>query len=127
MQLTRHTDYALRLLIQLAGFPGQRVSIGAVAKEQDISQSHLMKVANDLARAGFIDAVRGRAGGISLSRPPEEINIGAVVAAMEPHCELVKCSDCRLVQGCGLPGVLSKGIGAFMDVLRGYTLADIIR
>lgn len=62
MQLTRHADYALRLLIQLAGQPGQRVSIATVAQDQDISRSHLMKVANELAHAGFIEAVRGRGG-----------------------------------------------------------------
>lgn len=127
MQLTRHTDYALRLLIQLAGQPGQRVSIAAVAQEQAISHSHLMKVANELAHAGFIEAVRGRGGGISLKGSPAEINIGAVVAAMEPHCSLVDCSECRLVKRCGLPGVLNEGMAAFREVLSRYTLADIVR
>jgi len=127
MQLTRHTDYALRLLIQLAGQPDRRVSIAEIAQAQAISRSHLMKVANELAHAGFIEAVRGRGGGISLKGDPADINIGAVVAAMEPGCALIDCCDCRLQKRCGLPGVLASGMAAFRGVLSQYTLADIVR
>ena len=127
MQLTRHTDYALRLLIQLAGQDeGQaRTSIAEVAEIQGISRSHLMKIANDLAHAGFIEAVRGRGGGISLKGKPADINIGAVVAAMEPGCALVDCCDCRLERRCGLPAVLAEAMGAFRHSLSRYTLADV--
>jgi Rrf2 family nitric oxide-sensitive transcriptional repressor len=84
MQLTRHTDYALRLLIHLAGNTGARVQIADVARDQAISRTHLMKIANKLARAGFIDAVRGRGGGIRLGRAPEDIILGEVIRLMEP-------------------------------------------
>lgn len=125
MQLKRHTDYALRLLIHLAANPDKRMSIAEIADFQDISRSHLMKVANELARAGFIVAVRGRGGGISLGGSPGEINIGAVVAAMEPSNSLVDCCDCRLEKRCSLPAVLSEGMRAFRNTLSRYTLADI--
>jgi len=127
MQLTRHTDYALRLLIQLAGQPDRRFSIAEVADTQAISRSHLMKVANELARSGFIEAVRGRGGGISLKGDPSDINIGAVIAAMEPGCSLIDCCDCRLVPHCGLPKVLDEGMRAFRTALSRYSLADIVR
>lgn len=126
MQLTRHTDYALRLLIQLAGNGGVRVSIAEVSETQHISRSHLMKIANDLCHAGFIRTVRGRGGGIELARPAAEINIGAVVTAMEPHGAMVDCCDCRLVTRCGLPGVLAEGMRAFVESLSRHSLADIV-
>lgn len=125
MQLTRHTDYALRLLIYLAGIEGGRSQIATVAEAQAISRTHLMKIANELARAGFIAAVRGRGGGIALARPPEEINIGAVVEAMEPRCPLVDCGSCRLLKRCSLPGVLDEADMAFRNTLARYSLADI--
>ncbi|MFC3175435.1 RrF2 family transcriptional regulator [Novosphingobium bradum] len=127
MQLTRHTDYALRLLIYLAGRGDERSQIAAVAEAQDISRTHLMKIANELARAGFIAAVRGRGGGIMLARPPEAINLGAVIETMEPRCPLVDCGSCRLVKRCSLPGVLDQADAAFRQVLAGYSLADICR
>ncbi|MGN8000122.1 RrF2 family transcriptional regulator [Sphingomonas sp. 22176] len=127
MQLTRHSDYALRLLIHLGSSGEGRVSIASVAEEQDISATHLMKIANGLAHAGYIEAVRGRGGGIRLARDPAEINIGAVLDVTEPRCAMVDCTGCRLVRGCNLPGVLAEARRAFMDVLRRYTLADVLR
>ena len=126
MHLTRHTDYALRLLIQLAGAEDHRASIAAVAQEQAISRTHLMKVANGLVRAGFLEASRGRGGGIRLARAPGEIGIAAVVRAMEPGCKLVSCVGCRLMVGCSLPAMLDEAMAAFHASLGQYTLADAV-
>jgi Rrf2 family nitric oxide-sensitive transcriptional repressor len=126
MQLTRHTDYALRLLIHLAGIGEERVLIAAVADEQGISRSHLMKIANELARAGFIEAVRGRGGGIRLARDPGEINLGDVFDVTEPRCEMVDCGSCRLASRCRLPAVLARAQNAFRAVIATTSLADIL-
>ena len=126
MQLTRHTDYALRLLIYLAGCDEARASIAEVAEAQAISRTHLMKIANALAHAGFLDATRGRGGGIRLARDPAEINIGAIVGAMETGCGLVNCTGCLLIRRCGLPSVLDEAARAFAATLAKYSLADVI-
>jgi Rrf2 family nitric oxide-sensitive transcriptional repressor len=126
MQLTRHTDYALRLLIYLAGLDGARAQIAQVAQAQAISRTHLMKIANELARAGFIEAVRGRGGGIRLCRDPADINLAELVRAMEPACPLVECGSCRLVGSCTLPRALGEAASAFYAALAGYSLADIM-
>lgn len=125
MQLTRHSDYALRLLIHLAE-DGGRLSIAEVAEAQGISRSHLMKIANELAHHGVIKAVRGRNGGICLGRAPGEINIGEVIRLMEPSCTLVECGSCRLKRRCGLPAVLGEALGNFYRTLEGYSLQDVI-
>ncbi len=127
MQLTRHTDYALRLLLHLADKGEQRVSIAEVAERQAISRTHLMKIANALAHAGFVDAVRGRGGGICLARAPERINLGDVVRATEPGCGLIDCTGCRLIARCKLPGILGEAEAAFHRVLDHYSLADLIK
>ena len=126
MQLTRHTDYALRLLIFLAGISERRASIAEVAEAQAISRTHLMKIANGLARAGFLEATRGRGGGIRLAREPRAITIGAVIQAMEPGCGLIDCTGCRLIGHCGLPRMLDEATAAFQKVLAGHTLADVL-
>jgi Rrf2 family transcriptional regulator, nitric oxide-sensitive transcriptional repressor len=127
MQLTRHSDYALRLLIHLGRTGDRLVSIASVAAEQDISATHLMKIANGLAHAGMLQAVRGRHGGVRLARDPASINLGAVLDVTEPRCPMVDCTGCRLARGCDLPGVLDEARRAFMDVVRRYTLADVLR
>lgn len=126
MQLTRHADYALRLLVHLAGVGGARLQIADVAAAQAISRTHLMKIANELARGGFIEAMRGRGGGVWLARDPADIRLGDVVRAMEPCGPMVDCTSCRLAGGCGLPAVLHKAASAFHAVLDDFTLADIL-
>jgi Rrf2 family nitric oxide-sensitive transcriptional repressor len=127
MQLTRHTDYALRLLMYLTDLGEERTSIAEVADAQMISRTHLMKIANELAHRGFIEAVRGRSGGIRLARPPEEINLGDVIRATEPNCGLVDCTGCRLIRRCNLPGIFDQAQSAFHAVLARYSLAELVR
>lgn len=127
MKLTRYTDYALRVLMHLAARPDRLASIGEMARTYRISQNHLMKVVHDLRKAGFLDAVRGRAGGVRLARRPEEIRVGDVVRHTEGGFELVDCESCVIASACSLTGALRQALAAFMDVLDNYTLADLVR
>lgn len=126
MRLTRYTDYALRVLLHLAAHQERLCSIAEIAHANEVSQNHLMKVVHDLGKAGYVATVRGRAGGVRLARPPEEINVGAVVRHTEEGFDLVDCANCVIAPACGLTGVLGKALAAFMTVLDDYTLADMM-
>jgi Rrf2 family nitric oxide-sensitive transcriptional repressor len=126
MRLTTYTDYALRVLLYLGARPERLASIGEISRAYGVSQNHLMKVVNDLARAGYVASVRGRSGGIRLGRAPEAINVGEVVRHTEDGFDLVDCGACVIAPVCGLTGVLSDAVGAFLAVLDGHTLADLM-
>jgi Rrf2 family nitric oxide-sensitive transcriptional repressor len=126
MRLTRYTDYAMRVLLYLGTRPEKICSISEIARTYGVSQNHLMKVVNDLANAGYVASLRGRSGGLRLGRPAEEINIGEVVRHTEEGFELLDCSSCFIAPACGLNGALAEALAAFMAVLDGYTLADLI-
>ena len=126
MRLTRYTDYAMRVLLYLGARPEALCSISEVSRAYGISQNHLMKVVNDLARAGYVASVRGRFGGIRLGRPAGEINVGAVVRHTEDGFDLVDCAGCVIAPACGLTGALDEALAAFMRVLDGYTLEDLL-
>ncbi|MET1755786.1 Rrf2 family transcriptional regulator [Novosphingobium sp. RD2P27] len=125
MQLTRQTDYALRLLIHLANLKGAQTSISDIAAAQRLSRTHLMKIANLLSNSGFLKATRGRGGGIALGRAPELITIADVVRATEPDSPLIDCTGCRQDSGCRLRRVLDQAEAAFSQVLARTTLADV--
>jgi Rrf2 family nitric oxide-sensitive transcriptional repressor len=126
MKLTLFTDYSMRVLIYLGTRSERLCSIGEVAQAYRISRNHLMKVVNELVRSGYVESVRGRAGGIRLARLPQEINIGALVRHTEDGFDLVDCGRCVVAPACGLTGVLNEALGAFMAVLDRYTLADLM-
>ena len=125
MKLTLFTDYSIRVLLHLAARPERLCSIAEVAQAYRISQNHLMKVVNDLARSGYIDSVRGRGGGIRLDKPPADINI-VLVRHTEEGFNLVDCGSCALAPACGMTGVLKEALGAFLAVLDRYSLADLM-
>lgn len=131
MQLTRHSDYALRLLMRLALDPERVVTIQEVSEAYGISRNHLMKIALELGRHGFIETLRGRGGGLRLGKAPSEIGLGAVVRATEDSFALVECFDvahnrCVITGACRLRGALREALEAFLAVLDGYTLADLV-
>ena len=126
MRLTRYTDYSLRVLIHLALHDDRLCSIGEISHTYEISHNHLMKVVNALAHEGFVETVRGRAGGMRLARPAAEIGVGEVVRRTEEGLQLADCSDCALAPGCGLTGVLAKGVQAMLDVFDAYSIADLL-
>jgi len=126
MRLTRYTDYAMRVLLHLAARDDGLASIGEIARLYDISQNHLMKVVQDLGKAGFVRTVRGRGGGIALARPADQIVIGQVVRQTEEGFQLVDCSSCVIAPACTLPRVLNEATAAFIAVLDKYTVEDLL-
>jgi Rrf2 family transcriptional regulator, nitric oxide-sensitive transcriptional repressor len=130
MRLTLHTDFALRVLIQVGLNDGALTKIRDIAKSFGISKNHLMKVVHDLSQKGYVDTVRGRNGGIRLMRKPRDINIGQVVRDTEDDLEVLGCLGavgyCRIERVCVLRGAVRGATDAFLSVLDGYTLADLI-
>jgi Rrf2 family nitric oxide-sensitive transcriptional repressor len=126
MRLKSYTDYALRVLMHLAAKPDRLASIGEMARTYRISHNHLMKVVHDLRKQGFLEAVRGRSGGVRLGRPATEISVGDVVRHTEGSFDLVDCGSCVIAPACALTAALHEARRAFMAVLDGYSLADLV-
>ncbi len=131
MQLTRFSDYSLRLLLYLAAHPDRLVPIDEVSRAYGVSHHHLVKIVQLLVDRQLVASTRGRGGGLRLNRQPAEINVGALVRITEPHFDLVECFDrttntCPIEPACGLKQVLRDARRAFLDVLDGRTLADFL-
>lgn len=129
MQLTKFSDYALRVLMYTHTAGGRLVTIDEIATAFQISRAHLMKVVNTLTRAGYLTAVRGRSGGLRLARPAEQIRLGEVVRTTEPDFALVECfaqgNRCSISGCCRLARVLDQALSAFLEVLDSSTLAGV--
>ena len=126
MRLSDYTDYTLRVLMYCATHRDRLVTIGELAEQHGLSKNHLMKVVNDLVRAGYLESVRGRSGGIRLARAAAQINVGGVIRHTEGGFDLVDCGSCVIAPACGLTGALHEALAAFMAVLDGYTLEGLL-
>lgn len=131
MRLTTYTDYSLRTLLHLGSNRDRLVTIQEIADLHAISKNHMTKVAHQLGVFGVIETIRGRSGGLRLKLPPEEINLGAVVRSTESDFYMAECFDpngspCGLRGACGLRNVLVDATAAYLAVLDGKTLADLL-
>jgi len=131
MRLTLHTDLSLRVLMQVGLNDGDLTTSEDIARSFDVSKNHLMKVVNDLSQKDYLDAVRGRNGGIRLKHDPSDINIGQVVRDTEDRLDVIGCLEgagfCRIQRACVLRGILGEATDAFLAVLDRQTLADLIK
>jgi Rrf2 family protein len=84
VRISAKGEYAIKAMVDLALHDGRDLSpIQEVAARQAIPQRYLEQVLLQLKRAGFLYARRGSAGGYRLSRPPDQITVGAVLRAVE--------------------------------------------
>jgi Rrf2 family protein len=127
MRLTKSTSHAIRILIDCARAGERLTKVAELSQHLQITQQNVFKIVNLLARAGLIEAIRGRNGGVRLARPAHAIRIGDVVRATEvTHVEIEDGTTVRArKQGRGVNRILDDALGAFIDVLDRHTLADM--
>ena len=125
-------QYALRAMADLAMHDGW-VSLGDVAKRQNISRKYLEQVISLMSKAGYVKSLRGKGGGYQLTKPPEEYTLGQILRAAEGSLAPVGCLDCTRGRICPIVDTCST-ISVWRDLgrvtsqyLDSKTLADIVR
>nr|WP_272212444.1 iron-responsive transcriptional regulator RirA [Marinicella sp. W31]MDC2878359.1 iron-responsive transcriptional regulator RirA [Marinicella sp. W31] len=133
MRLTKQTNYAVRMLMYCAANDGRLSRVPEIARAYGVSELFLFKIIQPLHKAGIMDTVRGRNGGVRLGRPASEITLFDVVCVTEENFSMAECfdegndSDCPLVDSCGFNEALRKALNAFFSVLADYTIEDLVR
>jgi Rrf2 family protein len=123
MQLTRAADYAVRVMIHLAGLPqGARVSRGDLPIAADCPEQFLAKVLQNLTRAGLVISHRGNTGGFELEESRRSASVLEVVEAVEGPLRLNVCltSDhaCCRQSWCPAHNVWEEAQESMIAVLR---------
>ncbi len=130
MQLTRAADYAVRVMIHMAGLPpGTRVQRATLAEATAVPESFVSKVLQALVRARFITSRRGVDGGFELICSPEQTSLLDVVEAIEGPIELNFClmpgEPCERHTWCPAHSVWAEAQAAMTAVLKKATLAQL--
>jgi len=130
MHLSRFSDYSMRVLMYLAVQRGRVVTIAKIAATYKISENHLTKVVHYLGQQGYIETIRGKGGGIRLTKSLTDINLGELARSTEGNDGLLPCvngeGDCCIMPVCRLIAILNESQQALYQVFDKYTLADLV-
>jgi Rrf2 family nitric oxide-sensitive transcriptional repressor len=111
---------------------GAKVRTSEIATKCNASTHHLSQVVNLLSSNGYVETIRGRNGGLRLSRPMEKVSIGEVFRLFEASVPFAECFDaqtntCPLTTVCRLRNYITRALDAFYHELDMVTLADLVK
>ncbi len=135
MKLSAQEEYGLRCLLHMASKgKNASVSIPEISRGEGLSIPNVAKLMRLLRIGGFVKSVRGQAGGYSLARPPAEITLDAVMAALggrlfyptfcEKHAGLGPV--CTHHSNCSLRAVWTSVQSLVENMLRQLTIEDLL-
>ena len=129
--LRKNTDYALRIMGNLAGNYGRgTVSVRMLAKEEDVSYQFACKILQKLQGAGLVESAMGPTGGYRLSREPKQITMLDVIRAMQGDIAINRCTkgsdNCSRQSKCGVSGKLCQLQGQVEVFLADVKLQDLL-
>ena len=141
LELTRRGDYAVRAMLALArrsapALAGRGPASGngllsarRIADAMGIPVRFLPQVLSDLARAGLVEAMPGRAGGYRLTRPATAISLLEVIEAVEGDSRRQTCvlrgGPCGTDGHCDVHDVFFQGQEALRSYFARSMLADL--
>jgi len=130
MQITRASDYAVRVMIHLAGLPpASTVRQAELSKATDVSGHFLSKVLQQLVRARLIRSQRGAGGGYGLAVAAQSVSLLDVVEAIEGPLRLNQCMEegpsCERKSWCPAHRVWAEAQEAVVKVLDGASMSAL--
>jgi Rrf2 family transcriptional regulator, iron-sulfur cluster assembly transcription factor len=132
MKFSTRTRYGTRLILDMAQHSGQgAIQLGEIADRQNISLKYLEQIIRPLKKAGYVKSFRGAKGGHMLTKPPEEISVGEIVAVLEGGKTLVRCENdpenCDRVSSCLTRYLWMEAADAMFQRLSSITFADLMK
>jgi FeS assembly SUF system regulator len=129
IRMSKLTDYAIVILAHLAR--GERILTAQVLSARSrVPLPTVSKLCKELSRAGLLQSHRGRHGGYSLTRPPEQLSVAEVVEALEGPISLTECGSqgappCGIELSCIAKGTWDPVSRAVQSALRALPLSEI--
>ncbi|HZQ71224.1 MAG TPA: Rrf2 family transcriptional regulator [Terriglobales bacterium] len=130
MQITRASDYAVRVVIHLAGLPvGSTVRRSELARVGDVPEHFLSKVLQRLVHSGMVRSQRGAGGGFSLAVPAAKISMLDVVQAIEGPIRMNQCliegPSCERKAWCPAHQVWAETQDAVLKILGAASMEQL--
>src|SRR5690349_8495521 len=122
-------EYALRAVVHLASRSPRAQTTDQIALATRVPRAYLSKVIQGLARGGIVESHRGLGGGVTLTRPPDELTILQVLNAVEPIQRIRTCPLGIAAHGvrlCPLHKRLDNALAMVEEAFASTTLAEVL-
>ncbi|MBU1699214.1 MAG: Rrf2 family transcriptional regulator [Candidatus Eisenbacteria bacterium] len=138
MKLSNKGLYSLRVLRHLAEDYGKEpLSVAYLSREEGLPLKYLEQILSLLRKSGLLMSRRGKDGGYSLIRPPEEITVGDVIRAVEGPLAPLLCASVEMdhkkfcdcpheIENCWIRLLMLQVRENISAVLDQYTLATMV-
>lgn len=133
--LTKKAKYGLKAMVYLAGFePGRTALVTDIATANHIPKKFLDAILGELRNAGFVHSKKGKGGGYTLARSPQDIRVGAVIRVLDGPLAPIQCAsrtvyrrcdDCEDEAHCTVRLLMLEARDAIANVLDNRTLAQM--
>lgn len=131
MQITRQSEYAIKIMLELAKNPsGTVLSSRLIADRQGIPGDFLKKTVHLLSLQGLVVTQRGVQGGVRLGKRADQVTVADIISAVEGPLALNVCLEagyeCPSKSTCPVRRVLARSQAALVKELSSETLLDLI-
>lgn len=128
--ISQTAEYALRAMVALAEHPTEPRTAEALSDSIMVPVPYLHKILRELAHSKLLRISRGRHGGFTLARRPEELSLLEIIDAIAPIQRMDHCPagllghDKRL---CPLHKQLDDAIQSIRVQFQNTSIADLLR
>jgi len=131
MKFSSRAIYGMRAMLALARTHGQGSTfLKDIVERENLPGTYLEQLMVPLRKAGIVQGVRGAKGGYTLSRPPSEIPVLAILEALEGPLHLAECPHgsgcCGNLEACILKELWAEGSNALARIYQGISLATLL-
>jgi len=129
IQVSEAASLALHSMVMLASSPERSLTVKGITARTGVSEAHLSKVMQRLAKAGLVKSTRGPKGGFVLGDSGLSISLLAIFESIEGPVGDSGCmlptKECPFRQ-CLFGGLLGRMTMEFKEYMKNKTLGDII-
>ena len=129
LRISKMTDYAIMVLVQLHRRCGEVLSAQALAEAAQLELPTVSKVLKLLVKTGLVESYRGATGGYRLLRDAEDISVAEIIEAIEGPIAMTECSIdegiCAQESKCSLRGNWQRISLAISQAMSGVSLAEM--
>lgn len=133
MEISKKTDYAIRMLAELVRSNDAVISVRYAAEKNDVPYSFARSIQHDLVQAGIISSVRGSRGGMKLAVDPSQTTLLQIVEAIQGPICVAECNtsasedgSCPFRASCAFNAVWCEAECILRDYFDAVTLQQVV-